>query len=297
MTDGMVVLPLRAETVATALDRHADYRVLRRMREMRRNAAKGAHAGMLIGCAIDVETTGLDHRRDAIIELALQRFWADERGRIVVTGRPRTWLEDPGTPISREISELTGLVTANVAGRSIMDAEAASLIADADFVVAHNARFDRPFVEARLPFARGRPWICSMRDFDWRGHGFEGRSLPFLLTQMDLFYKAHRASTDVTALLHLLDHPLDTGGTVLREMVKTAAQPTWRIEALGAPFAAKHLLKTKGYTWDPTARFWSLDVLPDALEQAVEWVATEIYGGMSKPRVRRIDWTLRHSAH
>ena len=295
-TTDRIVMPLAADAVAQALARHADYRVLKRLRSMRRTDTVEIVPGMMIGCAIDVETTGLDHRRHRIIELALQRFWATEHGRIVMTGRPLSWLEDPGVPIEEEITRLTGIRTEDVTGQRITDPVAATLIADADFVVAHNAGFDRPFVESRLPFALGRPWVCSMRDIDWKTHGFEGRTLSHLLTQMGWFYDPHRAQTDVTALLHLLDHPLETGGTVLKSLVKTASQPSWRIEAIGAPFAAKDILKTRGYRWDPEERLWSRDVGAAEIDAEVGWATMEIYGGLSKPDCIPLTWESRYAA-
>lgn len=283
--------------MASLVDRHRDFRVLRRMTPMRRNLARGVRPGVLAGCAIDVETTGLDVGSDAVIELALQRFWADPDGRIVATGRPHHWLEDPGRPIEPEVTRLTGIADPDVAGRRIMDPLAASLIADADFVVAHNASFDCPFVEKRLPDTAGRPWVCTLRDVDWKGHGFEGRSLPHLLMQMGMFYDAHRASTDVAALLHLLDHPLPSGGTVLKAAVEAATRPAWMIDAVGAPFETKDLLKARGYRWNADARHWSKEVPGGAFDDEYEWIVVQVYGGRAKPRFRSVTWCERHSAN
>ena len=251
---------------------------------------------MLAGCALDVETTGLDHNRHAIIELAMQRFRADRTGRIVDVGPPFRWLEDPGVPIPPEIAALTGLSDAAVVGKRICDAEATSLILDADFVIAHNAGFDRPFVEARLPEAAGKAWICSMRDVDWRARGFEGRVLSHLLSQMGWFYDAHRADADVTALLHLIDHRRPgSSRTMLAEAVATAARPGWRIEAIGAPYKAKDGLKSRGYRWDSAKRHWWREVRHGNFDAELEWCVVEVYGGEAKPRFREIDWTERYS--
>ncbi len=194
----VVGVPLEAEVVARALSTHSDYRVLRRMTPMVRSQSRGVREDVLSGIAVDVETTGLGPDA-AIIELAVQSFCVDAHGRIVSVGPARTWLEDPGFPIGDDIARLTGLSDADLAGRSIIEPEAASMIASSGFVVAHNAGFDRGHVERRLPDAKGRPWVCSLNDLDWRAQGFEGRTLSHLLMQAGWFYSAHRASTDVTA--------------------------------------------------------------------------------------------------
>ena len=273
-----------------------DVRTLRRVRPMRRSTPPGMIRDALVGCALDVETTGLDHARDRVVELALQSFWADASGRILATGRRRSWRDDPGAPLPPEIVRVTGLRDADLRGRAILEPEAACLIADADFVVAHNAAFDRPFVEARLPFAAKRPWVCTLRDVGWPEHGFEGRRLGDLLMQMGWFFEAHRAQTDVDALLHLLDHPLGDGGTVLRAAVARAALPTWRVEAVDAPFAAKDRLRLRGYRWNAESRFWSREVADAALGDEVGWAAAEIYSGRGRPRATRVTWRERYAA-
>ena len=54
-----------------------------------------------------------------------------------------------------------------------IDVDAASaLFARSRLVVAHNARFDRPFVDRVLPAARARPWACSRAEVEWIREGF-----------------------------------------------------------------------------------------------------------------------------
>lgn len=296
--DGQVgiAIALNAEPIAQAIEKLEGYRVLRRLTPIVRRAPWPRADVYMHGVALDVETTGLDPGTDAIIELALQRFLIDREGAIVDVGHSRRWFEDPGRPISAEITALTGIRQEDVQGRVISEAEAGTIVYDCDFVVAHNARFDRGFVEARLPLARGKPWICTVNDVDWRAAGFEGRSLGHLTMQMGWFYDAHRADVDVTALLRLLDHDLGEGcGTVMAAALAKATQPSWVIEAAGAPFASKDALKRRGYRWDARGPFWWREVAASDFEGEMAWAEKEVYHGEGRPRFRRVDWTTRHA--
>lgn len=296
MTLDPVAVLVDPEVLARALDRHPEYRVLRRVRGMDRRLPHGAHPGGLVGLALDTETTGRDHVRHEIIEVAMRRFVVDDLGRIVETGRMRSWFEQPREPIPAVITRVTGLTDADVAGRSIADGEATALLLNSDFVVAHNSSFDRPFVEKRLPLGAGRPWLCSLRDMDWDEQGADWKDLSALLCRAGWVYDAHRAATDVEALLRLLDHPLDDGGTVLRRLLRNGARPSWIVDAVDAPFSAREVLRDRGYRWDARLKLWSAEVSDEAVEGEIAWARMMLYGGRRDPAARRIDWAERYAA-
>lgn len=278
------------EALSSALEQHEDYRVLRRIVPMRRSGAASLAADMLIGCAVSIATTGPDHGRDAVSELTMQRFWADASGRLAVLGRIQHWTESPATA-----SPPIGPAAAKGPG-GIWEPMAAGLMIDADFVVTHDARRCRPFVEARLPIAKGRPWVCTLNDVDWDEVGAEGRSLSDLVVRIGRFHERDGTSTDVDALLHLMDHPLRDGGTVLRTAVDAASRATWLIEATGAPYAAEERLRLRGYSWNAGARLWSTEVSDDDLQAELQWATIHVYGGRARPTHRRVTWTERYAA-
>jgi DNA polymerase III subunit epsilon len=291
-----ITVPLDAEVVARSLELHDDFRVLRRMRNMDRSPDPRNRNVGRVGIAIDVETTGLDPARHEIIELAVQRFRIDVSGFIIETGKPRTWLEQPSHPIPPEVQRITGLTDADVAGRKLNDGEATGMLRDADFVVAHNAAFDRPFVETRLPFAAGRPWVCSLGDIDWKGLGYEDRTLSGLLARVGMFYSAHRAQTDVLALLHLLDQVPNGGNRTFAAIaVETAGKPSFLIEAVDAPFSARTVLKERGYRWNPTRKTWSVEVAEPRVAKESEWASLFVYAGKGKPSIAKIGWEERYA--
>lgn len=113
-------------------------------------------------CVLDVETTGFKSSRDSIIEIAVIRC---EDGREQVLSA----LVRPSGNIPKRIREVTGITNEMVADAETIDKvlpKVAELVGDAP-IVAHNAHFDRRFVEhnARLMGLSftGNEWICTMR--------------------------------------------------------------------------------------------------------------------------------------
>lgn len=233
--------------------------------------------GPYCGVAIDVETTGLDWRHGKVIELAARRFAYNRAGVITDIDRSYEWRQDPGEPLSPEIARLTGLTDADLSGREIDDAGAANVLRSASFVVAHNARFDRPWVEDRLQRAKGLRWTCSMSNIDWRAEGFDGRTLGFLLMQAGFYHCGHRASADVDALIQLLRCRFRDGRTALAHLIEDAARPTWLFRARGADFSTKDALKARGYRWEPDLRVWWREVSDDDRHREEWWLAGNVY--------------------
>lgn len=296
MNTQIINVPIDAEAAARSLDLHADFRVLRRMREMDRPPKPRNRNVGRVGIAIDVETTGLDPSKHEVIELAMQRFRIDDAGSIIEVGKPRGWLEQPSIAIPPEIERITGLTDTDVAGRTINEGEATSMIKDVDFVVAHNASFDRPFVEARLPLASGMPWVCTLADVDWRSLGYEDRTLSGLLSRMGWFFTAHRAQTDVTALIHLLDQvPSGRNRTIAAMAVDQAEKPSAIIEAKGAPFSARTILRERGYRWNQTTKAWSIEVPECVVRGECEWLSRHVYRGRGEPITTHLNWNTRYS--
>jgi len=273
---------LTLEQMAQQLDAHPDYRVLRRLVPvLDHGAAADGHTTQRV-LVLDTETTGLSHASDRIIELALLLVQVD-----VATGRPfgpvETFegFEDPGMPIPEVAKQVTGISDDMVRGQRLDDARVQALIDRADLVVAHNAGFDRPFVEARFPGFAHKPWACSFADIDWKALGSESAKLSALALDQGWFYDAHRALVDCHALLQVLGHCCgDDGHNGLQRLLAAAGQPRYRLGAVGAPFEAKDALKARGYRWDGEKRVWSCSLNSEALLGAeCDWLRSNVYGG------------------
>jgi len=262
----------------------SETRILHRLDVRDGPTGQGATKGPHVGLVIDVETTGLDIDRDAIIELAMRRFRYDADGIITHIDKPYVWVEDPGRPIPPEITALTGITDADVAGRLMDDQGAATLLRSATVVIAHHSRFDRRWIERRLEDARGLSWACSMEEVDWQAHGFDGRRLGFLLCQTGWFHDGHRASADVDAVIQLLRHRFDDGRTALSVMLERSARSSWIVRAVGADFSVKDLLRGRGYRWDAVRKVWWTEVQDEVRIGEEFWLAANVYALGANPK-------------
>lgn len=292
---------LSREEMIDALESDGAHRVLKRV-SVPEGHAPGSEETELtsLGAALDVETTGLELEADRVIELSIRRFRFNDAGRITKVDRAYSWLEDPGRPLAPEIVRLTRLTDDEVAGCVIDEVRALALLKSVSMIVSHNAAFDRPFVEERLPAARGLPWACTCREVDWAEYGFDGRALGWLLAQSGWFHDGHRAQADVDALITLLQHDLYNGSTALAVLLESARRPGWIVRAAGAHFDVKERLKSRGYRWNGSARVWECEVPDSAVDEERRWLADFVYRPDLRPQadapeVEEVDATRRYA--
>lgn len=288
------------EELANKLEESLDYRILRRVKP-RACLGTPITPDMRQGLFLDVETTGLDPVNDEIIQLAMVRFTYTLDGKICDVSEPFDQLRQPTKPIPPEITLLTGLSDADVLGHQINPTEVANYSVNANIVIAHNAGFDRQFVEKLFPCFALKPWACSMADVDWRDEGIESTKLAYLAMEFGFFYERHRAVNDCLAAIEILGHPLPKSGTpVLTNLLNNARKPTWRIWAENSPFETKDILKARGYRWvnDPNTQIkgWYVDVPEQHREREEQFLKSEIYRRDLPLKVVRLTAYNRYSA-
>jgi DNA polymerase-3 subunit epsilon len=191
---------LTLAAMAEALAKSTDYRVLRRL-VPRTTFSSSIGQSTKTGILLDVETTGLDQRKDEVIELGMVKFDYLPDGRIARVRDVFSSFNEPSEPIPSEITALTGITNDMVAEQRIDEAAVSSFAEDAVIVIAHNASFDRKFAERYWPIFQRKAWGCSAAEVEWRKHGFEGSRLGYLLNGAGFFHQAHRAIDDCHALL------------------------------------------------------------------------------------------------
>ncbi len=288
------------EMFASSLTASGRFRVLHRLTP-RSTYDDPAGSQTHVALYIDVETTGLDHAADRIIQLAITPFTFTADGRVCAVRPSESWYEDPGVLISDEITRLTGIRQADVAGKRIDDERVNALLAEAVLVIAHNAAFDRPFLESRFPGFAEKAWGCSMADVPWIAEGLPTTKLEWLAERhAGVFYEAHRADVDTLAGVHLLASALPSGDRAMSTLLNSVRRKTSRVWALGAPFATKDRLKARGYRWsggeDGKPKAWWRDVSQGDLESERDWLVADVYAGTCHARVQRFGPKVRYSA-
>lgn len=293
---------LDEEDLARHLERTGRYRVLRQLLPRTVRPLAGPPIDDLrIGVILDTETTGLDHATHEVIELGMVAFTYDDSGVRDVVG-VFSALREPARPITAEITRITGITDDMVRGQRIDLDEVARFIEPADLVIAHNARFDRPFCEKLAPGFDVKPWACSVSEIDWTALGFEGTKLGYLVGQSGWFHNGHRAVDDCHGLLEVL-----AGGSrkndvaaPFPQLLRSVGRTRLRIHAIASPFHTKEILKARGYRWcDGTngkPKCWWREIDEDAYDEEAAFLACEVYGRDVEALVERLTACERFKA-
>ena len=289
--------------MARALTASGRYRVVEQFERRDHYHLPQTGAAIRRALFVDVETTGLDPSADAIIQFAAVPFsYCPHDGRIFAVGECLTCLEDPGRPIPALVTRLTGLTDDDVCGRHLDEALIEALVAETDLVIAHNAGFDRRFLERRIPAFAERPWACSQREVPWQEEGLGSAKLEWLAYKHGgMYYQAHQADSDCYMAVHLLATPLPSGRPALAMLLERCRSACVRFWAFGA-FEQRRLLKIRGYTFcggeDGLPKAWWRDVAAGEARRETEWLREHVYGGCAKPAYQcvRVDARNRFSA-
>ena len=229
-------------------------------------------------CSIlDTETTGLDHDKDEIIEIAIRKWIYHKKDHYLI--RPLEEYSALNEPKNNEISdfvtELTGITADDVRGKKIDWSIISKMISESDFILAHNAGFDRPMLEA-VPQVRevsvSKIWTCSFKQVDWAKMGFLSSKQELLSVFHGFHYSGHRALTDIDALANIL-----LQGNYLKEILANAKTKQVKVDCIKAPFESKDILKNDGFSWSAPNRFWTKLISEAELKKMEKFLSEEVY--------------------
>ncbi len=245
------------------------------------------------GVVLDTETTGLNHNEDEIIEIGLRQFLFNRQtGEVLALSKSYSSFQDPGRSIPAEITELTGITDEMVEGKQIEWPVVDALLEEASIIIAHNARFDRPFIDKKSAVSKEKIWGCSIKQIDWRHQGFTSSKLELLNIYHGFFTDSHRAINDVDAWLNLLSlQEAESPKNYLHELLNNAKKNQTQVIASSAAFETKDQLKGRGYSWDNTNRFWNKVINKENLQEEIKWLEEAVYFGSFRGITREIALT------
>ena len=239
---------------------------------------------------VDTETTGIDRKNDHIIEIAVKVLcFETSSGKILSVEGSYESFNDPEEDINTEITLLTGIENKMVDGKFIDWNEVDALFQGVDIIIAHNASFDRAFIDRFSSNSPSKIWACSISDIDWLERGFTSSKQELLCYWHGFYFDAHRAMNDVNALIHLLT--FDTGlERPLLELIKNSNKSEFVIYAEHFQYdqVKKDILKGNKYRWNPNDKIWFKRVNVDELEHEKDWLTATIYEQVFKGRVEEI---------
>lgn len=245
---------------------------------------------------LDVETTGLDKNNEEITEIALLTGQVDANTGTLISVEDVYWsFNDPGKPISEQVKKITGISDEDVRNQSPDMQRIAQAFMGDPVVIAHNASFDRPFVDRLLAnhgISTELHWGCSVHDVNWLEElGTTSRGLEFLLFKSGYFYDAHRAWADVLALAWLVkEYP-----SAMKSILEASTHEEVIVQANGSPFEVKDNLKRNGFRWNTNARVWEKRISKPDLDEVLVFL-DELYPRASqKATIKPIQATKRFS--
>ena len=208
---------------------------------------------MRLWLGVDVETTGLSSTNDRITELGAV-LWDLETNRPIDLFNSLVYTDHQ---ISELITKLTGI------DREMLDKygrpedecldKFLSMAKDAECIVAHNAPFDRGFIEESIKRTEGTvpdwKWVDSQRDIPYP-ETIKGRKLVHLAAEHDFLNPfAHRALFDVLTMMRVVSQYSPD------EILYFNESPTIHLRAM-VNFDGKELAKARGYRWEAQKKWW-----------------------------------------
>lgn len=204
---------------------------------------------------LDTETSGLDSKQDATLELgailySMKHAAAVSSYSFLIPNIRNRHNPNPSEAVNGIPAELLKELRINYTKSLGMLLDMAN---EAEILIAHNAEFDRPFLPVEL---QSRQIICSKDDVEWPRAFKIGMSLvPLALAHGVGVGSAHRALADCDLMARLFSRVAELGGD-LQHMLTRAMRPKATYLSL-APFAQKDLVKASGFEWNPERKEWT----------------------------------------
>ncbi|NLF25922.1 MAG: DNA polymerase III subunit epsilon, partial [Deltaproteobacteria bacterium] len=118
---------------------------------------------------LDLETTGLNNEVDEVIEVGARKILLDKKtGALLSVGEAFSELGAAKEPLSPIVKTITGLTDSDIVGKTIDWDRFDEFLSGAALIIAHNAAFDRPFVDKKSRVSNSQIWACSSFHVKWQ---------------------------------------------------------------------------------------------------------------------------------
>lgn len=201
---------------------------------------------------IDTETTGLDPRTDKLLEVGAV-LYSLKHGAVIHSASVlvNNWARDLD-PASEKIHGIPLDMLHLGHSQEFAERIIRNVVTDADAFVAHNADFDRAWLE--LDLTESKPWICTCNDITWPNAGDSRKLVDIALANGVGVVDAHRALTDCLTIARVLTR-LHKDGVDLEALLAPGLRPKSTYVSL-AGFDEKDVVKANGFRWAPEAKAW-----------------------------------------
>ena len=245
---------------------------------------------------LDFETTGLSFDSDEVIEIGLRTLAVRKDNYSEFSAvKEYSSYNDTEINLDEEIVQLTGITKDMIRGKKIDWRQVEDILAISDVVVAHNASFDRHFLEKNIDI--DSIWACSKADINWKKRGFLNTKLELLSIWHGFYNESHRAMNDVDATAHLLLHPSYEKYPPLEELIENSQKKHYLIinRFPYNPNFIKMLKQRGGYRYNPSDKSWRI-LFKDKLksDKEAEWLKENIYNGYFQGEVKEISLTDKY---
>lgn len=222
---------------------------------------------------VDTETTGLSHDDDHLVEVAAA-VWSTEHRTLLDAW---SWLVRPyqateeGLKKSVEVHGIpAGAVQMYGHSQHYVGEELDTAIErlDVKYILAHNADFDRPWIEA-ITTDRTTRWLCTATDFRWPKGGTKRRPLAVLALDHGVgVTRAHRALDDVLTLCAVIEAAARM--EPLEGLFAYATAPKAIYRAI-VSIEHRDRAKAQGFRWCPEKKMWWRELREEDLVGSDEW--------------------------